>query len=140
MTNKLHFEIITPEKTVFKEEIDSITIPTLEGEITVLPGHIPLVAPVKAGEIVIKKDNVTHHMAVMSGFMEISDNNIKLMADAAELADEIDERRALEARARAEKAISDAKDQVEFADATVALERALTRLKIVGRKRKSHLR
>ena len=135
---KLNFEIITPDKIVYKDEINQITLPTAEGEITILPGHIPLVSQTKPGEIVIKKNDEIKHMAVMRGFVEIADDNIHLMADAAELAEEIDERRAEEARERAQKAREEAKDQVEFADATVALERALTRIKIAKHKRRHH--
>lgn len=134
--NKLHFQIITPERVVYSDEIDSITLPTQDGEITVLPNHIPLVSSTKPGEIMIKKDNQTHHMAVMGGFIEVSENKVRLLADAAELAEEIDERRAEEARKRAEKAKSEAKDDVSFADATAALERAITRIKISQRKRR----
>ena len=132
--NKINFEIITPEKIVFKDEIDSITLPASEGEITILPNHIPLVAPTKPGEIIIKKGTEIHHMTVMGGFIENSDNKVKLLADAAELVEEIDERRAEEARKRAELAKEKATTQVEFAEATAALERALTRIKIVRRK------
>lgn len=135
---KLHFEIITPEKTVFKEEIDSLTLPTDEGEITILPNHIPLVATTKPGEIVIKNEGKTHHMAVMRGLVETSENNIRLLADAAELAEEVDERRAEEAKKRAEQAREKAQTGVEFAEASAALERALTRIKIV-RKRRRHI-
>lgn len=132
--NKLHFDIITPERVVYSDEIESITLPTVDGEITILPGHIPLVAPTKPGEITIKKNGQTRHMAVMRGFVETSENKVRLLADAAELAEEIDERRAEEARQRAEKTKSEAKDEVAFVDATAALERALTRIKIARRK------
>ena len=132
--NKLHFQIITPDKIAYDDEIDSLTLPTTEGEITILPNHIPLVTAVKPGEIMIRKDQKTHQMAVMKGFLEVSENKVKLMAEAAELAEEIDERRAEEAKKRAEKAKAEAKDQVEFADATSALKRALTRIKIGQRK------
>lgn len=134
MPNKLQFEIITPDNVVYSDMIDQITLPTQDGEITVLPNHIPLVAATKPGEITIKKDEVTRHMAVMSGFVETSDNKVRLLADAAELADEIDERRAQEALKRAEEAKAEAKDDVAFTDATAALERALTRIKIAKRK------
>lgn len=138
MVNKLQFEIITPDRVVYKDEIDSITLPTTEGEITILPNHIPLITPTRPGEIMIKKDGQTRHMAVMKGFVETSENKVRLMAEAAELAEEIDERRAEEARQRAEKAKQQAKDQFEFTDATAALERALTRIKIVRRKHRRH--
>lgn len=132
---KLHFQIITPEKIVFNEEIDSITLPTVDGEITVLPNHIPLISVTKPGEIMIKKDGQTHHMAVMRGFVETSDNRVRLMTDAAELAEEIDERRAEEAKKRAEKMVAESKDQIEYTDASAALARALARIKVSRRKR-----
>ena len=135
---KLHFEIITPEKVVYKDEIDQITLPTADGEITILPGHIPLIAPTKPGEIALKKDGISRHIAVMSGFVETSENKVRLMADAAELAEEIDTRRAEEAKKRAEEAKANAKDQFEFSDATAAMERAITRIKIAKRKSRHH--
>ena len=58
--NKLHFQIITPDKIAYDDEIDSLTLPTTEGEITILPNHIPLVTAVKPGEIMIRKDQKTH--------------------------------------------------------------------------------
>lgn len=132
---KLHFEIITPERLVYKDEIDSITLPTGEGEITILPFHIPLISTVVPGEIMIKKDNKTHHMAVMKGFIETSENRVRLLTDAAELAEEIDERRAEEARERAKKAIEESKDKVQYVDSSAAMERALARLKVIRRRR-----
>lgn len=136
---KLHFEIITPENIVFKDDIDSITLPTQEGEITILPGHIPLIAPTKPGEITVKKDNSVHHMAVMNGFLETSDNNIRLMVESAELAENIDERRAEEAKKRAVEAKEKATTDIEMAEATAALERALARIKVAERKKRKHI-
>lgn len=132
--NKLKFQIITPEKVVFKDEIDSITLPTVDGEITVLPNHIPLISVTKPGEIMIRKDGAVHHMVVMSGFMETSENRVRLMTDAAELAEEIDERRAEEARDRAQKILEEKTDDVQYADASAMLERSLARLKVARRK------
>lgn len=134
MSNKLHFEIITPERVVYSDEIDQITLPTVDGEITILPNHIPLVAPTKPGEIMIKKGSDIRHMVVMGGFVETSNNKIRLLADEAELAEEVDERIAQEAFERAQKAKAEAKDDVAFADATAALERAIARIKIAKRK------
>lgn len=136
--NKLNFQIITPDKVVYKDEIDQLSVPTINGEITILPNHIPLITPLQPGEITIKKDNKLRHMAVMRGFVEVSDNNIRLIADAAELAEEIDDRRAEEALERAKKAKEEAKDDVAFADATAALERAITRVKIARKKSKHY--
>lgn len=134
--NKIKFQIITPERVVFDDEIDSITLPTIDGEITVLPNHIPLISVTKPGEIMIKKDGQSHRMAVMRGFVETSENRVRLMTDAAELAEEIDERRAEEARDRAQKMLAEKIDDVKYAEAASALERSLARLKVVRRKHK----
>jgi F-type H+-transporting ATPase subunit epsilon len=136
---KIYFEIITPDKVVFSSEIDQITLPTTDGVITILPDHAPLVAETKPGEIIIKTDGKTNHMAVMNGFVETSDSKVRLMTEAAELAENIDERRAEEARRRAEEAREKAKDSIEFTEASAAFERALTRIKIAKRKHSRHM-
>lgn len=128
---KLKFEIITPEKVVFQDEVDSVTLPTANGEITILPQHIPLISITKPGEIMMRKDNKAHHLVVMRGFVETSENKVRLLTDAAELAEEIDERRAEEARIRAQKLLTESKDKVQYIEASAALERALVRLKFV---------
>ncbi len=138
MKKRLHFEIITPNQVVYKDDIDSLTLPTVDGEITILPGHISLIAPTKPGEITIRKDDKIKHLAVMRGFVETSENTVRLMADAAELAEEIDERRAEEARQRAEKAKEEAENEIDFAEAATALERALARVRVAGRKHQHH--
>lgn len=136
---RLNFQIITPDKTVFKDEVDSITIPTIDGQITILPGHIPLVSITSPGEIILKKGSEIKNIAVMRGFIENSQDNVRLMADAAEFAEDIDEKRAQEAKERAQKAKETAQDHLELAEATAALERALMRIKIVQRKKSRHL-
>lgn len=136
---RLNFQIITPEKTVFKDEVDSVTIPTIDGQITILPGHIPLVSITNPGEIILKKGSEIKNIAIMRGFIENSQDNVRLMADAAEFAEDIDEKRAQEAMERAQKAKETSQDHLELAEATAALERALMRIKIVQRKKSRHL-
>ncbi|MCL5795218.1 MAG: ATP synthase F1 subunit epsilon [Patescibacteria group bacterium] len=136
---KLNFQIITPDKIIFQDEADAITVPATDGQITILPNHIPLVSVTKPGEIIIKKGNETKNIAVMRGFIENSQNNVRLMADAAELAEDIDERRAQEAKERAQKAKETTQDHLELAEATAALERALVRIKIAQRKKSRHI-
>lgn len=134
---KLKFEIITPEKVAFQDEVDSVTLPTADGEITILPQHIPLISITKPGEIMLRKDGRPQHMVVMRGFVETSENRVRLMTDAAELAEEIDERRAEEARQRAQKLLTESKDKIQYVEASAALERALARLKVVRRRHHS---
>src|SRR3989338_5548929 len=75
MASKLRFEITTPERTVYKEEIDQVTVPTVAGEITILPNHIPLVSQLMAGELAVKRGHDIIHMAVSGGFIEVRKNN-----------------------------------------------------------------
>ena len=128
---------MTPEKTVFEDEIDQLTLPTQEGEITVLPNHIPLIAVLQAGELVAKKGGEEIAMAVSGGMVEVRRNEITLLADTAERAEEIDISRAEEARARAEK-LKDEKirmDETEYAAVAALMERNLTRIRVA----KKHL-
>lgn len=137
--NKIHFQIITPEKVVYKDEIDQVTIPTKQGQITVLAHHIPLISIIEPGELIIKKSNEEVLMFISGGFVEVKKGNkIIILADSAEYAQEIDETRAEQARERA-LALKKEKftDDIKFSEAAVALERALARLKIV-RKHRSH--
>ena len=132
MTSKIKFKIVTPERTVFESEIDQITLPTQEGEITILPNHIPLISVLQAGELVVKTGDEEIAMAVSGGMVEVRKNEITVLADTAERAEEIDVKRAEEARARAVK-FKDEKirlDETEYATAAAILEKNLARIKV----------
>ena len=104
------FQIITPEKMVFADEIDQVSLMTTNGEITILSHHIPLVAVLTPGELHYKKEGEDHVAAVTGGFVEVkADGNVVVLADAAEYAHEIDIARAEEAKVKAEKLMSQAK-------------------------------
>src|SRR3989338_515301 len=121
--DNLHFEITTPERTVYKSEVDQVTVPTAMGEITVLPNHIPLVSQLVSGELVIKKGSEKIHLAVSGGFVEVRQgNHVVILADTAERAEEIDVARAEEARERARQLVSQARPDAEsFAQASALL-------------------
>ncbi|MFW5888399.1 MAG: ATP synthase F1 subunit epsilon [Patescibacteria group bacterium] len=105
MDNKtIQFEIVTPERQVLKEEITQVTLPTKQGEVTILPGHVPLVASLDAGVIEIaKKDGYHDIMSLSGGFVEVLKDKVVILADIAERAEEIDVEKAEEARKRAEE-------------------------------------
>lgn len=135
--NKLYFQIITPEKIVYEDEITQVTIPTKQGQITVLSHHIPLISILEPGELIIKKDGQEAPLFVSGGFVEVrKGNKIVILADSAEYAHEIDEERAEQARARA-LALQKEKftDDVKFMEASASLERALARLKVARKHR-----
>lgn len=135
---QLVFKIVTPERVVLEESIDQITMPTMEGEITVLPDHIPLVAVLKAGEMTVVKNGERVLMAVSGGFVEIQNNMVTVLADTAERAEEIDEERAETARQRAQELLKEKQtDATDFAGLAAKMEKELARLRVVRKHRSS---
>jgi len=128
----IKFEIVTPEKIVLKEMVQSVTVPTKEGIITVLPRHIPLVGILIPGMGHIRKENNELEIfTVSSGFIEVLKNKVVLLADTAERAEEIDIARAEEAKKRAEEAKKRAENEsnVDFASVQANIEKELARVK-----------
>lgn len=133
----LQFQITTPTRNLVKDEVDSVTIPTQMGEITVLPNHLPLVAILAPGELVVRKSGGESYYAVSSGYIEVLPGNIlKILADTAERAEELDAQKIEEARERARKVMEEKihVDDVAYAGAAAALERELARLKVIRRR------
>ena len=125
----LEFEITTPERVAFKAAAKQVTVPTSEGEITVLAGHVPLVAPIKAGELrVVGEDGKETLMVVAGGFVTIHQGDrIVVLADSAERAEELDVKAIEAAYARAEallKEVHDDKERFAEVEAVVAHENA----------------
>ncbi len=134
---KFRLEIVTPERLVYSEDIDILTVPTVQGEISILAKHIPLVSIISPGEIRIKKDNEIEYMAITGGFVQVLPHKVIILADAAERAEEIDLERAMKARERAQKLMEEKRaDKMTHAEAMAAFQRALVRLKVGQRKRK----
>lgn len=112
----LTLEIVTPEAKVYSDTIDSVVVPTVEGEIGVLPGHIPLLTQVADGELRVTKGNQTHYLAISGGFAQIVGDSVRVLAENAIDEAKIDERAVEEAMRRAEQNIREAKtmDPNEF--------------------------
>jgi F-type H+-transporting ATPase subunit epsilon len=136
----IRFEIVTPEKIVLKEEITQVSVPTKEGEITVLPDHIPLVAGLTPGviEIIKNGDSKKEIMSVSGGFIEVLKNKVVILADTAERAEEINIDRAEEARKRAKKIKKDIRhfDREQFANISAQMAKELARTRAVKRWKK----
>jgi F-type H+-transporting ATPase subunit epsilon len=134
MENKILLEIVTPERALIKEWVDEVTAPGTEGEFGVLPGHTPFLTTLKIGEISYKKENATKYIAVSWGYAEVGPEKVTILAEAAEIAEEIDTKRAEEARARA-LAILAKKDAEEsqFKMAEATLEKSMVRMQVAGR-------
>lgn len=133
---KIQFKITTPEKIVYEGEIDQITLPTLEGEITILPNHVSLVSVLKAGELSFKESGKLIALAISGGFLEFKNNNLIVLADTAERVEEIDLVRAEEARQRAEALKTEKRlDEQEYATLAAKIEKELARIKVARKHR-----
>ena len=102
----LKLEIVTPEKKVFDETVDSVTVPTASGEAGILPNHAPLISALKPGILSYSNKGVTERLAVSGGFVEVSSNKVSVLTDTAETASEIDADAARAEREAAEKSLS----------------------------------
>jgi F-type H+-transporting ATPase subunit epsilon len=111
----LTLEIVTPEARVYSDTIDSVVIPTVEGEIGVLPGHIPLLTQVGYGELRVTKGGATQLLAVGGGFAQISADKISILAESAINEEKIDEHAVEAAMKRAEEALK-GKDSLDPAE------------------------
>ena len=133
----LNVHIVTAEREVYAEEgVDEVIAPGIEGELTVLPSHAPLLTMIKPGIMRVVKGSEDTELAVTGGFLEVRDDRVTILADAAERAEEIDVAAAEEARRAAERALEQRDSTENLVEAAAALQRALLRLKAVERRRR----
>lgn len=139
ITLMLTFKIVTPERILLETQVESVTIPTQTGQITILQNHIPLVSNLRAGELKYKTEGKDNYFAVSGGFVEVRPGNeVIILADTAEFGHEIDEKRAVEAKELAHKMMQENyHDETALADAIGLLEKNLARLH-VARKHRTH--
>lgn len=123
--------IVTPDGPVYDAEVTMVIAKTTSGEIGVLPGHIPMVAPLAIGAVKLNKEGgQTELVAVSGGFIEVRPDKISILASSAEVADTIDLARAKAALARAEQRLQQKQDNVDFKRAELALKRAINRIHV----------
>jgi F-type H+-transporting ATPase subunit epsilon len=126
----LRVDIVTAEKVVFSEEdVDRLIVPGIEGELGVLPLHAPLLTSIQPGVLRVVKGEEETTMAITGGFIEVRENRITILADAAERGEDIDLARVEEARRRAEERLASREATIDIVKAEMALKRALVRLK-----------
>lgn len=137
----MELEIVTPEKTIFKDTIEEITLNTADGEIGILPGHVNLFTKVMPGEVMIRYGgNKQMFMAITGGFLEVSGSKLTLLADYAVRAEEIEIEQAVEAQKRAEAALKKAESDVDsrdYANAQGELHKAILQLHVAKRRHKN---
>jgi F-type H+-transporting ATPase subunit epsilon len=128
-------EVVTPERKVYAETVNMIIAKGIEGELGILPNHIPLVTPLKIAPLKVKKQGQPDQLiAVHGGFMEVRKDKVVILAESAELPEQIDVERARSAKQRAEERLKQAKrDDIDFKRAELALQRAMNRLDVTGK-------
>lgn len=138
---KLSVEIVTAERQVYREQdVDLVVAPGSEGSLGILPRHASLLTMLTPGSVRVKKGADETEMAVSGGFLQVHNNRVLILADAAERAEEIDIARAEAARRRAEQAIQEAVREgapAQVEAARMALRRSLARLEVARRRRRS---
>jgi F-type H+-transporting ATPase subunit epsilon len=133
MADTFQFEIVTPEKLVVRDVAEEMQIPGKNGYLGILPGHAPLITELGVGEISYRVGGYTHRLAVAWGFAEVLPDKVTILAETAERAEEIDVKRAGEAKRRAEERLKSGNPEIDFDRAHVALERADARLEVAGK-------
>lgn len=139
MSKKIQLKIVTPEKLILEEQVDGVTVPTTEGEITILADHIPIVVGLSSGDIVAISNGEHIPMAVVGGFVEVSKKDdtthVAILADFAEHISSLSEAEIEKAKTKAEELRKQAENNevVDFEHFATELERSLTRVKIADK-------
>lgn len=127
--SQMVLEIVTPDRKVFEEEVKMVVAKGVEGELGILPNHIPFVTALKIGPLIARTDSGDRKIAVNGGFMEVRKDKVVILADSAELPEMIDVGRAQSAKERAEQRLKQQRqDEIDFRRAQLALQRAMNRL------------
>ncbi|MDI3340555.1 MAG: F0F1 ATP synthase subunit epsilon [Sphaerobacter sp.] len=133
---KLSVEVVTGERVVYQEDdVDMVVAPGADGALGILPRHAPLISLLSLGEMRVIKGGQEQSLAVFGGFIEVAQNRVRVLADTAERAEEIDLARAEEARRRAEARLSRQRADIDLVRAELALRRSLIRLRVGQRRR-----
>ena len=128
--NTFMLEVVTPEQIIFRGEVKFLVVPEINGELGILRNHAPLLAALDIGVLrYVDPDGKVNKVALSGGFMEVIYNEARVLAETAEHGEDIDVLRAQAARERAEKRLAQREDNINYARAERALQRAINRLK-----------
>jgi F-type H+-transporting ATPase subunit epsilon len=129
--------VVTPERQLLRESVVEVTVPGLDGQLGILPGHAPLMTELGIGELSYRTSTSSQPvvLAVISGFAEVLPDRVTVLAETAERAEEIDLARAEEAKARAEKRLAAGDSNIDWDRANIALQRSVIRIQIARKYR-----
>jgi F-type H+-transporting ATPase subunit epsilon len=137
MATTIDFTLVTPERALIHEQVDELQIPGAEGYLGILPGHAPLFSELKVGELGYRMGDRWFWLAVAWGFVEVLPDQVRVLAETAERAHEIDLERANRAKQRAEERIARGGEDIDYKRALIALERALIRIQVSTKSRRA---
>ncbi|UII55736.1 F0F1 ATP synthase subunit epsilon [Cytobacillus spongiae] len=127
--------VVTPDGPVYESDVEMVSTKAQSGELGILPGHIPMVAPLQIGAVRLKNGGKTEYVAVSGGFIEVRPDQVSILAQSAESADVIDIDRAVRAKERAEQRLKEQqRENVDFKRAELALQRAINRISVAERR------
>jgi F-type H+-transporting ATPase subunit epsilon len=136
MSQSLQLEVVTPERRVLSEPVNSVTVPGRNGEMQILPGHAALISELKTGVLAYSEDGTAFQLHVSGGFVEVSDDRVSVLAEIAERPEEIDAARAKLSREHTEKQLSSwTGTEEDFEKARAKLERSMVRLQLASERR-----
>jgi len=135
MDNTLRLEIVTPEATVYSENVDMVTLPAVKGQIGILPRHVPLMTQMVPGEMIVRENGSDRFLAVGEGLVEITGDRVAILTDMAIAAENIDEAKAEEARQQAAARLRQKLSAEQVASVNAALARSLVQLGVKRRLR-----
>jgi F-type H+-transporting ATPase subunit epsilon len=135
MANTIRLEIVTPEATVYAEDVDMVTLPGVEGQMGVLPHHVRLMTQLVPGELIVRKAGHTDYLAVGEGLVDVTGERVSILTNMAIAVDKIDAAAAEEARQRAAARLREKISAEEVASVNASLARSLAQLKV---KRRHH--
>ena len=135
MAKTLKLQIITPQATIYSEDVDMVTLPGVAGQIGILPTHVRLMTQMVPGEMIVRKDGHTDFLAVGEGLVEVTGERVSILTDMAVVAESIDEAKAEEARQRAAARLREKLSAEEMASVNAALARSLAQLGVKRRRR-----
>jgi F-type H+-transporting ATPase subunit epsilon len=136
MPDSLKLEIVTPEGTIYSEDVEMVTLPGIVGQMGIYPQHTPLMTQMVPGELIVRKDGRDLFIATGEGLIEVTASRVAVLTDLAVPADRIDEAKAEEARQRAEARLREKLSDEEVASVNASLARSLAQLRVKRRQRR----
>jgi F-type H+-transporting ATPase subunit epsilon len=135
MQNSIQLEIVTPEQTIYSEPVEMVTLPGVDGQMTVLPQHVRLITQLVPGELIVRKQSRDEFLAVGEGLVEVTNDRLSIVTNMAVALDSIDEAAAEEARQRAAARLKEKLSAEEIASVSASLTRSLAQLHVKRRHR-----